>query len=102
MVGMEVRGRDTRYGGGCIDCVRLVQREEIQQNRERTNREMRCRCEERRYCEKDSMARRRKSLVIDMISTSERKQKTEFIIDSKILLKKKTNEESIEKKERVK
>lgn len=43
VVGMEVRGRGTRYGGGCIDCVRLVQREEIRQNRERTNREMRCR-----------------------------------------------------------
>lgn len=37
------RSRGTRYGGGCIDCVRLVQREEIRQNRERTNREMWCR-----------------------------------------------------------
>lgn len=34
VVGMEVRSRGTRYGGGCIDCVRLVQREEIRQNRE--------------------------------------------------------------------
>lgn len=34
--GVEVRGRDTSRGGGCIDCVRLVRREEIRQDRERT------------------------------------------------------------------
>lgn len=34
-VGIEVHGRGVRYGGGCIDCVRLVRREEIRQDRER-------------------------------------------------------------------
>lgn len=35
-VGVEVHGRGVRHGGGCIDCVRLVRREEVRRDRERT------------------------------------------------------------------
>lgn len=35
-VGVEVRGRDMSHGGGCIDCVRLVRREEVWRDKERT------------------------------------------------------------------
>lgn len=38
-VGVEVCSRGMRHGGGCIDCVRLVRREEVWGDRERGKRE---------------------------------------------------------------
>lgn len=80
MVGMEVRSRGTRYGGGCIDCVRLVQREEIGKTErgQIEKRDVDEDIEKRRSCGTDNVRRGRKKFRAIEIRNTSKKKKTKF------------------------